>query len=74
MFASRRENRAVPEIVALVELDMQKIRVRFVLAREAIRVRLRELEHAANHHGKFQNMHGMTDNCRLTNDPTTTDR
>jgi hypothetical protein len=64
MFASRRENRPVPEIVALVELDVQKMRVRFVLAREAIRVRLRELEHAGNHQEKFQNTVGMTDNCR----------
>lgn len=64
MFASRREN-PVPEIVALVELDVQKMRVRFVLAREAIRVRLRELEHAGNHQEKFQNTVGMVDNWRL---------
>jgi hypothetical protein len=65
MFASRRENQAVPEIIALVELDVQKMRVRFVLAREAIRVRLRELEYAGNHQEKFLNTVGMTDNCRL---------
>jgi hypothetical protein len=65
MFASRRENQAVPEIIALVELDVQKMRVRFVLAREAIRVRLRELEYTGNHHEKFQNTVGTTDNCRL---------
>ena len=65
MFASRRENRVVPEIVALVELDVQKMRVRFVLAREAIRVRLRELEHAGNDHEKFQNIAGGAGNCRL---------
>jgi hypothetical protein len=61
MFASRRENRAVPEIVALVELDVQKMRVRFVLARDAIRVRLRELEHAGDHHEKLQNIVGVRD-------------
>ena len=63
MFASRRKNRAVPEIVALVELDVQTMRVRFVLAGEAIRERLRELEHAGNHHQKLQNIEG--NNCRL---------
>jgi hypothetical protein len=42
MFTSQRED---PHIIALVELDMQKLRVRFVLAREAIREQMRELEH-----------------------------
>jgi hypothetical protein len=45
MFASQREHTADPHIVALVELDMQRMRVRIVVAREAIRQRLRELEH-----------------------------
>jgi len=45
MFTSQREKWADdPDIVAMVELDMQKMRVRIVLAREAIRERLRELE------------------------------
>jgi hypothetical protein len=65
MFASQRENRVVPQIVALVELDVPKMRVRFFLAREAIKERLRELEHAGKHHEKVQNIVGMTDNCRL---------
>jgi hypothetical protein len=45
MFTSQREKWADHHIIALVELDMQKMRVRFVLAREAIRERMRELEH-----------------------------
>jgi CheY-like chemotaxis protein len=34
-----------PHIVALVELDMQKMRVHIVLSREAIRQRLQELQY-----------------------------
>ena len=45
MFTSQREKSEDIHIIALVELDMQKMRVRFVLAREAIRERMRELEH-----------------------------
>ena len=37
-------------IIAVVELDMQKMRLRIVLARDAIRERLRELEHPADQH------------------------
>jgi hypothetical protein len=51
MFSSRGESWADPHsIIALVELDLQKMRVRIVLAREAIRGRLKELEHAKGHH------------------------
>ncbi len=42
--ASRHEKRQDPHIIALVELDVQKMRVHIVLKREAIRERLRELE------------------------------
>jgi hypothetical protein len=49
MFSSRHEDWADSEIIALVELDMQKMRVRFVLAREAIKERMRELEHIGDH-------------------------
>jgi len=42
MFASPRE-RAEPQIIALVELDLQKMRVRIVLEQEAIRERMLEL-------------------------------
>ena len=45
MFTSKREKRAESQIVALVELDMQKMRMDIVLSPEAIRERLRELEH-----------------------------
>jgi len=45
MFSSESEQWGQPQIIAIVELDTQKIRVRIVLAREAIRQRLQELEH-----------------------------
>jgi hypothetical protein len=35
MFTSQRENWAEPRIIALVELEMQKMRVRIVWAHEA---------------------------------------
>jgi hypothetical protein len=44
MFTSQRAKSADTEILALVEFDMQKIRVHIVVSREAIRERLRELE------------------------------
>ncbi len=45
MFTSQRKEREDPQIIAIVELDMQKLRLQIVWAREAIRERLRELEH-----------------------------
>ena len=54
MFTSQREKRAEPHIIALVELDMQKMRVRLVLAPEAIRERMQELEHPKDHYGQRQ--------------------
>jgi len=57
MFAIQREKCADDQIIAIVELDMQKLRVRIVLAREAIRERLRELEHP-HHDGKLQGIEG----------------
>ena len=54
MFTSQREQWAQPQIIAIVELDMQKMRVRIVLAREAIRQRLRELEHLTARQGEAQ--------------------
>jgi hypothetical protein len=54
MFTSQREKWAEPHIIAVVELDMQKMRVRFVLAREAIRERMRELERPKDHYGERQ--------------------
>jgi hypothetical protein len=51
MFISQPEESAHPHIIALVELGMQKMRFRVVLARGAIRERIRELEHSKNQHG-----------------------
>jgi hypothetical protein len=45
MFTGKREKWAESQIVALVELDMQKMRMDIVLSPKAIRERLRELEH-----------------------------
>jgi hypothetical protein len=47
---SQRQTWEDVHIIALVELDMQKMRVRIFLAREAIRERMRELEHPTDHH------------------------
>jgi len=44
MFTSQRKKWEDPHIVAIVELDAQKMWVRIVLAREAMRERLRELK------------------------------
>lgn len=45
MFTGKRGKWAESQIVALVELDMQKMRMDIVLSPKAIRERLRELEH-----------------------------
>jgi hypothetical protein len=46
MFSGQREKCvAEPHVIALVEFDMQKMRVRLLLPREAIRERMEELEH-----------------------------
>jgi hypothetical protein len=50
MSTSQREKWEDRHIIALVELDMQKMRLRIILAREAIRERMRELEHPSDHH------------------------
>jgi hypothetical protein len=44
MFTNQCEKGGDPHIVALVELDLQKMRVHIVLSRQAIRQRLQELE------------------------------
>jgi len=47
MFSSRGEVSADSHrFIALVELDLQKLRVQVMFARDAIRRRLQELEHA----------------------------
>jgi hypothetical protein len=55
MFTSQSEKGGDPSIVALVELDMQRMRVHIVLSREAIRQRLEELKYPyRDHHGSFR--------------------
>jgi len=44
-FKQRDEPAAVPQVLALVEFDVQTMRVRFLLSHEAIRERMQELEH-----------------------------
>jgi len=45
VFSSQREERvAAPHVIALVEFDMRKMRVRLLLAHEVIRERMQELE------------------------------
>ncbi len=65
MFTSQRAKSAEPDIIALVELDLQKIRVRIVWAREAIRERMRELEHVKDHRGEGQGIEATPDSCEL---------
>jgi hypothetical protein len=60
MFSGQREQWAEPQIIAIVELDTQKMRVRIVLAREAIRQRLRELEHLTARQGETQGIEQAT--------------
>jgi hypothetical protein len=62
MFTRQREKRVTPHVIALVELDMRKMRVRIVLAREAIRERLREMEHSQ---GKPHGAEDVPHNYRL---------
>jgi len=45
MFSRQCEEWENPHVIALVELDMQRMRVNIVFSREAIRERLRALEH-----------------------------
>jgi len=53
MFSSQREEFvAAPHVIALVEIDMRKMRVRLLLAHEAIRERMQELEHPMDHRAK----------------------
>jgi hypothetical protein len=65
MFSSQREDQADSEIVALVELDMKKLRVRIVLRPEAIRERLRDLEDPVDYHAERQRVEDTTDKSAL---------
>jgi hypothetical protein len=51
VFSSQREIPADSDIFALVELDMKRMRLRILLARRAIRERLRELDNPAGGNG-----------------------
>jgi hypothetical protein len=51
MASSQSEQWTEANIVALVELDTERIRMRIFLARGAITARLQELAHGENHHG-----------------------
>jgi hypothetical protein len=64
MFTSH-EERADPQIVALLELDMQRMRVRLVLARKAIRERMRELEHSTDHYDERQSSREVRERWQL---------
>jgi hypothetical protein len=50
MFTSERAKSADRVILALVEFDMQKMRVHIIWSREVIRERLRELENPSPTH------------------------
>jgi hypothetical protein len=58
-----REEWEYPRIIALVELDMQKLRVHIVLSRKVIAERLRELERPL---GIIADPSEHAASCRLT--------
>jgi len=58
--SSQPEQWAELQIVAIVELDMQKMWVRIVLTRETIRQRLRELEHLSARQGEPEGIEQAT--------------
>jgi hypothetical protein len=64
MLTSRREEPVAPHIIAIVELDVRKMRVRVVLTRAAIGRRLQELEFPKHHHGGWHSSEGAPDSCR----------
>jgi hypothetical protein len=66
MFTSQREKSAKHHIIALVELDMQKMRVRLVLAPAAIRERIRDLERSNGRYGEAA-VQEASDDCASKN-------
>ena len=54
MPTSQREPYTEHDVVALVELDMQELRLRFFIGRKATRERLRELERPRDRDGRRQ--------------------
>jgi hypothetical protein len=65
MISGRTDKREHTQVIALVEFDMREMRVRFVLAREAIKERMRELDHARTIAGKRPEPNDVLDNCGL---------
>jgi hypothetical protein len=63
MLNGQREERTDPRIIALVELDIQNMRLRIILACQAIRERLLELESSTDHHSGTTQHPGAPDNC-----------
>jgi hypothetical protein len=63
MFTSQREEWEEPRIIALVELDIQNMRLRIILACQAIRERLLELERSTDHHSGTIEHPGVPDSC-----------
>lgn len=61
MFTSQREKWEDLQIIALVELDMQKMRVHIAFSRDTIRERLRELQHASTTTTGFQAVNSVSD-------------
>jgi hypothetical protein len=60
MFTSQREEWADPRIIALVELDVHKMRVRIILTRKAIRERMLELERSRDYVGERRGIEHRT--------------
>ena len=67
MFTSQREERADSRIIALVELDVHRMRVRIILTRKAIRERMLELEHARDYLGERRGIDDQRTTAKLEN-------
>jgi hypothetical protein len=67
MFTSQRENGEDLQIIALVELDMRKMRVHIAFSRDAIRERLRELQHPSRTTTGIQAVRSVSDNQAVLN-------
>ena len=67
MFTSQREEWADPRIIALVELDVHKMRVRIILTRKAIRERMLELEHSRDYLGERRGIDDQRTTAKLEN-------
>jgi hypothetical protein len=62
MLTSQRENWEDLQIIALVELDMRKMRVHIAFSRDTIRERLRELQYPSRTTTGFQAVPSVSDN------------